>query len=176
MKYGYEGANLAETIDHYRVNGNKIIVTYLDGHEDDNFENNTQTHQYLLAQMKEQAKEFIVATENLTHQQLIEKELESLIINPIFTNRDLILDYTTPYQISALTAIVKTTLKLRALKKYKYYEEIEGKLDEMYHQDITGCWMLLNNGYKTKHDWLDWNTIDDYSLHEIKRIRRQCQK
>ena len=176
MKYGYAYANLGELIRNYKVSNDKIIITFLDGSSKE-IPFTEQNEAELLNEMLKQAK--IMRMNKSEHDLKVEKYDVIRMIPITF------LDYVTAnnsdtYQVvrtlsgvfcglTALTIVTSSFIynlkanELNELKKYKMYLDMK--------EDIDKTDAYLFKGVKTKEMPLNINTLDNYSLNDIKQIR-----
>ena len=180
MKYGYAYANLGELIRNYKVSNDKIIITFLDGSSKE-IPFTEQNEAELLNEMLKQAK--IMRMNKSEHDLKVEKY--DVLRRAIRMIPITFLDYVTAnnsdtYQVvrtlsgvfcglTALTIVTSSvTYNLKAnelneLKKYKMYLDMK--------EDIDKTDAYLFKGVKTKEMPLNINTLDNYSLNDIKQIR-----
>lgn len=180
MKYGYAYANLGELIRNYKVSNDKIIITFLDGSSKE-IPFTEQNEAELLNEMLKQAK--IMRMNKSEHDLKVEKY--DVLRRAIRMIPITFLDYVTAnnsdtYQVvrtlsgvfcglTALTIVTSSFIynlkanELNELKKYKMYLDMK--------EDIDKTDAYLFKGVKTKGMPLNINTLDNYSLNDIKQIR-----
>ena len=180
MKYGYARANFEELIRKYKVSNDKIIITFLDGSRKE-IPFTEQNEAELLNEMLKQAK--IMRMNKSEHD--LEVEKYDALRGAIRMIPITFLDYVTAnksdtYQfvrtlsgvfcgLTALTIVTSSFIynlkanELNELKKYKMYLDMK--------EDIDKTDAYLFKGVKTKGMPLNINTLDNYSLNDIKQIR-----
>lgn len=180
MKYGYARANFEELIRNYKVSNDKIIITFLDGSRKE-IPFTEQNEAELLNEMLKQAK--IMRMNKSEHDLKVEKY--DVLRRAIRMIPITFLDYVTAnnsdtYQVvrtlsgvfcglTALTIVTSSFIynlkanELNELKKYKMYLDMK--------EDIDKTDAYLFKGVKTKGMPLNINTLDNYSLNDIKQIR-----
>lgn len=182
MKFGYEGVRNEELIQKYKVNGDKITIMFLDGtiHEVDLTEENEND---LLSRMLKQAQE---RNESLEMNLAIRERRQAFLWAMYLSMIDLVYINTTINAttdrgeifgtivsgIVGLTIVINGSVckarndEIRELKKYAIYLNIRDRFEEMGDKPI----LLGENG---REEFLNINTLDDYSLHDIKVIRKK---
>ncbi len=180
MKYGYARANFEELIRNYKVSNDKIIITFLDGSRKE-IPFTEQNEAELLNEMLKQAK--IMRMNKSEHVLKVEKydALRGAIrMIPITFSDYVTANKSDTYQVvrtlsgvfcglAALTIVTSSFIynlkanELNELKKYKMYLDMK--------EDIDKTDAYLFKGVKTKGMPLNINTLDNYSLNDIKQIR-----
>ena len=180
MKYGYARANFEELIRNYKVSNDKIIITFLDGSRKE-IPFTEQNEAELLNEMLKQAK--IMRMNKSEHVLKVEKydALRGAIrMIPITFSDYVTANKSDAYQVvrtlagvfwglAALTIVTSSFIynlkanELNELKKYKMYLDMK--------EDIDKTDAYLFKGVKTKGMPLNINTLDNYSLNDIKQIR-----
>lgn len=180
MKYGYARANFEELIRNYKVSNDKIIITFLDGSRKE-IPFTEQNEAELLNEMLKQAK--IMRMNKSEHVLKVEKydALRGAIrMIPITFSDYVTANKSDTYQfvrtlsgvicgLAALTIVTSSFIynlkanELNELKKYKMYLDMK--------EDIDKTDAYLFKGVKTKGMPLNINTLDNYSLNDIKQIR-----
>lgn len=182
MKYGYTGVESKDLIRKYEhnVSNNTIIITFLD---DSSYEvpYNEESEQLILDKMLEQAQQ---RSESRALQNAMQKR--RLAFAKIMLNISTILLNSANYYrtesnntkifCSVLNGIIAVTIALNGaefkftsdeineLKKYDLYLAIKEKLENK--NDSNTCNMTEGN-----LNSLNINTLDNYSLRDIERIR-----
>ena len=186
MKYGYDYESLNKLIDNYRVDNNKIIVTYLDGSREERILNRNE-EKLLLNEMLRQAK---IRNQSDMYSNLKQEKvmltswLVAITSNLLLDTKFLFNDSIGSVLKSILATLgcinsvcvvyggIKYNLlnkKLDELEKYDIYLSIYEELEKCkYNIDIY-------NGVEYKKT-LDINTIDNYTLDEIKLIENNLDK
>lgn len=180
MKYGYNGAELGELIKNYKTSNDKIVITFLDG---SNYEIPlTEENEIdLLKQMLEQAE---VRSRTSSIYVLKQKRKKALILTMIqvgFTLVSIINASTNDSKgikvfasilsgITALTVVANglnykfINDEIKELEKYDIYLQIRARLENIGDPNLF-------NGIKKQEAPLNINTLDSYSLNDIKKIR-----
>lgn len=185
MKYGYIGIGVheSELIQNYEILDNKIIITYLDGSKkEEPF--TKKNEKKLLCKMLKQAKDRSkslelnnikkVREERIFSDVLTETGLGSLLLtNLIYQNnpgniRDLsIIIAGLGFSAIAVTSILSyksKSDKIKELEKYDIYLAIRKQLENSTDPNLF-------DGVKSKEKILNINTLDHYSLNDLKKIR-----
>lgn len=179
MKYGYEDVDLGELISNYKIVGNNIIVTFLDGSYY-RLPNTKENELKILKLMLEQAQKrsesnALVSAEKKRKEQLRWTiGIVGLDLINIFSicaaNSDAMRIFTSILGILTTTTATSWVVSYRRfnelvkeLEKYDIYLSIKDQIDD---NDLE-----LFNGVKKSSDVLNINTLDDYSLRDIKTIQ-----
>lgn len=186
MKHGYQGAECGELIKNYKPSNDKIIITFLDG---SNYEIplTKENENDLLNQMLEQAQKRSESSSLYDAKQKRKRALIWTMTQVGFTILDIITASTADNSknlriftsvlggITALTAVIYgleykfKNDEIKELEKYDIYLSIKSKLDNT--TDLN-----LFNGIKTQEKALNINTLDNYSLSDIKKIRDNLKR
>ena len=179
MKYGYENVDLGELISNYKIVGNDIIVTFLNGNYY-RLHNTKENELKILRLMLEQAQNRSDSNALVSAQKKRKEQLRWTIgitgfdlIN-IFsicaTNSDAMRIFasilgilTTATAASWVVSYRRFNELVKELEKYDIYLSIKDQIDD---NDLE-----LFNGVKKSSDVLNINTLDDYSLRDIKTIQ-----
>ena len=188
MKHGYDGANLEKIIKNYKIIDDKIIINFLDGGKYE-IPLTKQNEIDLLNKMFDQATE---RNNNSSINEL--KQLKKLFINGAVINSILcgqsVLNYSAMdpeniiskfcafifgcASVSAIAYGIEYILlanRIMELEKYDIYLQIKSKLENVDNPT------LFNGIKKSKNTTpLNINTLDNYSLSDIKNIRDNLKK
>lgn len=181
MKYGYVGVGVKESelIQNYQIIDDKIIITYLDGSQKEK-PFTKENEKKLLCEMLRQAIERSKSPELYNTKKSRKDRLSSDIVTEItlaaLLSSNLRLNDIKDWGvivagaglgivaiISILSYISKSD-KIKELEKYDIYLEIKKQLENSTDPNLF-------NGVKNKEEILNINTLDHYSLKDIKRIR-----
>lgn len=187
MKYGYKGVELKNLIGKYEhnVSNNTIKITFLD---DSSYEVpfTEENEQLILDKMLEQAK---ARSESNALQNAIQKrridfplimlKLSAFMVNSANHNgansKESKIIYSVLGGLIAITIVLDgvelkfTSDEIKELKKYDIYLAIKDKLESKINCDTCN---MTDSNLST----LNINTLDNYSLGEIKRIRDNLDK
>ena len=181
MKHGYEGADSGVLINNYKSNENKIVITFLDGNTYEipfTKENEKELLNIMLGQAKEREKSnamndalkkrkhllislAIVASSTIASSYFFSTVKHSLLETIAFLIGG----------VCGITLISNTIVwhfsnkEIQELDKYSLYLSIMDELE--VNQDPN----ILNGVRKKEDDTLNINTIDNYSLKEMKKIK-----
>lgn len=184
MKYGYEGANLGELIQNYKIFNNKLIVTFLDNsicEKPLTKENEIELLNKMLEQAQSRSESS--ALHNAKSQLQLTCCLSILSMTSVILNSKNVYDFSIKdygdfiTYFSFLLTIIPGFIfidnvprykskyaEIKELEKYAIYLSIRTKLN-----NITDY--RLFNGVKSQEILLNINTLDNYSLKDIRRIR-----
>lgn len=185
MKHGYEGAESGELIQNYKTSNDKIIITFLDGSNYEiplTEENETD----LLNQMLEQAEERSKKSSIYDLKQKRKTALIWTITQVGFTLLNIVNASTTDLKgirvfasilggITALTVVTNgldykfKNDEIKELEKYDIYLSIRARLENISDPNLF-------NGIKKQETPLNINTLDSYSLNDIKKIRDNLKR
>ena len=180
MNYGYEGANLSHIIKKYDIIDNKIVITFLDGHHREE-PLTKQNEQKVLEEMLFQARDRSNSQALDEVSNMRKDELRWLMAEAGFTilaGLSACLAKQEWLRISAMilggfaggmTANWVLSYRrynevVKELVKYDIYLSMRQQLEE--NKDLNAF-----NGINNPHGLLNINTLDNYSLKEIKRIQ-----
>lgn len=185
MKYGYSFAELEDIIENYKTSKDKIIITFLDG---SNYEIplTEKNERDLLNQMIEQARVRSNSSALYDAKEKRKKTLMWTISQISFTVLNIILFSTSDIKamrvftgvlgsIIAITAVIDgfgykfTCDEIKELEKYDIYLSIMSKLENATDPNLF-------NGVKKQEEPLNINTLDNYSLKDIKKIRDNLKR
>lgn len=187
MKYGYKGVELKDLIEKYEhnVSNNTIKITFLD---DSSYEVpfTEENEQLILDKMLEQAKarSESEALQNAIQKRRIDFPLMMLKVSALMINsannsgansKESKIIYSVLEGLIAVTIVLDgVELKfisdeIKELKKYDIYLAIKDKLESKINCDTCN---MTDSNLST----LNINTLDNYSLGEIKRIRDNLDK
>lgn len=184
MKYGYEGVELGELIQNYKISNDKIIITFLDG---SNYEMplTEKNEKALLNQMIQQAQERRESQSLYDAKQKRDKALIRMM--PLGTFIMIIIASAitdlknTKFLIGALSGITAIPLvtnglaykyridEIKELEKYDIYLSIAEKLENITDPNLF-------NGVTKQEEAFNINTLDNYSLSDIKKIRDNLKR
>ncbi len=186
MKHGYEGAEAGELIQNYKTSNDKIIITFLDG---TNYEMplTEENEANLLNKMLEQAEE----RKGLSIYDLNQKRTKALIwtitqvgctaLNilgaSIADSKGMRVFASIVSGITALNVVMNgldyrfKNDEIKELEKYDIYLQIRTRLENADDSN------LFNGIRKRKQETpLNINTLDNYSLNDIKKIRDNLKR
>lgn len=185
MNYSYDGAETKEIIQNYKTSNNKIIITFLDG---TNYETplTEENEINLLNKMLEQAEErsqkmsiYDLKKERTGTFNFIMTYLGITVLsisNASTTNsKDIRCLTSLVGGITALNVILDMVKykqkndKIKELKKYDIYLQIREILKDINDPNLF-------NGVKKQEEPLNINTLDSYSLSDIKKIRNNLKR
>ena len=185
MKNGYNNIDLAELIESYKAIDNKIIITFLD---DSTYtipltEDNENK---LLSKMLEQAQERSESSALEKAKAGRKKALREAVVQTGFTISTLVTASITNLKgiriitgvlavFLAMTAIVETlgykidNDEIKELEKYDIYLSIRERLENITDPNLF-------NGVKKAKLPLNINTLDNYSLKDLQKIRDNLKR
>lgn len=185
MKYGYEGAKVSELIGNYKIDGDKIVVTFLDNSK---FEVafTESTEKAILEEMLKQARERNSSDEMSAVQKRKNKAIKLSIyefIMGLFAGtlgclslNELELLYPT---ISVGLVSIGLTIngyncgiakaEIEELEKYSIYLRIKDKIEKT-PSDTLFC------GVKNKKRSITINTLDNFTLGDVKIIEQNVRR
>ena len=186
MKHGYEGVEAGELIQNYKTSNDKIIITFLDG---TNYEMplTEENEANLLNKMLEQAEE----RKELSIYDLNQKRTKALIwtitqvgctaLNilgaSIADSKGMRVFASIVSGITALNVVMNgldyrfKNDEIKELEKYDIYLQIRTRLENADDSN------LFNGIRKRKQETpLNINTLDNYSLNDIKKIRDNLKR
>ena len=185
MKHGYEGAESGELIQNYKTSNDKIIITYLDG---TNYEIPlTEENEIdLLNQMLEQAEERSKKSSIYDLKQNRKKALILTMTQVGVTALNILNASTADSKgmrvfasifggITALTVVLNgldykfENDEIKELEKYDIYLQIRARLENINDP-------ILFNGIRKQEAPLNINTLDNYSLNDIIKIRDNLKR
>lgn len=186
MKFGYEGANLSELIRKYKVSNQMMAINFLDDKGSFIIPYNEEVEQQIQDYMIEQAK---LRKENMDLNEYnndlsrtvslslvgggfsIFSTVGLITAEQIFTQSYFgsLLVYAGAITILSSLVAIKQNKKVKELKKYDIYLSIREQLDNI-------CDTKLYEGVSPKRQSLNINTLDDYSLKELKDISSNLKK
>lgn len=184
MKFGYRGADLGELVSHYEISDDEIEVTFLDGSKANipfTEENETKLLEYMIEQAEERRDNSKIynVEGKLKRESIIDLSfyLPVIAVSVYAMSRALHYDvqsrliYETVYAtacfnfgLSLYSEEKKRYEKYSELEKYDIYLAIREKLEEA--DDIR-----VFNGVKMTDNVLNINTLDNYSVKDMKKIR-----
>lgn len=184
MKFGYDSADSKYLIQNYSIENGKIIINFLDGsHYDiDLTENNEQT---LLNKMLDQAEKR--NNSNALHKALFSRKVKLLptlsngILATLMLGNYIVYSKKIVLLIGLLASLCAGKYggqfksysdEVNELIKYDIYLSIRERLEKINDPNIFSG---IDNGQTL----LNINTLDNYSLKEIKQIRKNlalCEK
>lgn len=185
MKHGYEGAEAGELIQNYKTSNDKIIITFLDG---TNYEMplTEENEANLLNQMLEQAEE---RNKELSIYDLKQERTKALIWTmtqvgytalsilgaSIADSKGMRVFASIVSGITALTVVMKgldyifKNDEIKELEKYDIYLQIRTRLENADDSNLF-------NGIRKQETPLNINTLDNYSLNDIIKIRDNLKR
>ena len=185
MNYGYEGTELGELIQNYKTSNDKIIITFLDG---TNYEIplTEENEIELLNQMFEQAEERRKKSSIDDLKQKRKKALMWAMIQAGVTVLNMVDAFTTDSKgmrvfasflggITAAAVVVNgldyqfSNDEIKELEKYDIYLQIRVRLENINDPNLF-------NGVERREASLNINTLDSYSLSDIKKIRNNLNR
>lgn len=185
MKYGYEGAETGELIQNYKTSNDKIIITFLDG---SNYEIplTQENENDLLNQMLEQAQERSESSSLYDAKKRRIKALIWTITQVGFTMLSIFNYFNADSKgkrifnsviagITALTVVIDglsykfSNDEIKELEKYDIYLSIRERLENANDPNLF-------NGIIKQGVQLNINTLDNYSLNDIKKIRDNLKR
>ena len=185
MKYSYEGAETGELIQNYKTSNDKIIITFLDG---SNYEIplTQENENDLLNQMLEQAQERSESSSLYDAKKRRIKALIWTITQVGFTMLGIFNYFNADSKckrifasviagITALTVVIDglsykfSNDEIKELEKYDIYLSIREKLENANDPNLF-------NGIIKQGVQLNINTLDNYSLNDIKKIRDNLKR
>ena len=185
MNYGYEGTELGELIQNYKTSNDKIIITFLDG---TNYEIplTEENEIELLNQMFEQAEERRKKSSIDDLKQKRKKALMWAMIQAGVTVLNMVDAFTTDSKgmrvfasflggITAAAVVVNgldyqfSNDEIKELEKYDIYLQIRARLENINDPNLF-------NGVERREASLNINTLDSYSLSDIKKIRNNLNR
>lgn len=190
MKYGYIGGNLGELVQNFKIKDDKIVITFLDGNKNE-INLNEENKQKILNLMIDQAKyrNLVLRAEDLKDKRI--SECVSLLINMGATSLNVFNFCTIDIKsLKILSVILGSAAGYYLLKHIIIYLHTTGKIKELEKYDIYLSNMEniekninnsnLFNGIKRKighlNEEFNINTLDNYSLKDIKKIRDNLTK
>lgn len=186
MKFGYKGAENNDLIEHFESIDNKIIIYFLDGSKLEiplTLDNEHNLLNKMLVQAHNRANSSALADA----QERRKNALKWIIIHSINTTFDLITVNISAVQSTKVFASIIGTITGLLLvifgKEYKFRKEEIAELEkyDIYLSIIEKIEQVLNNevvfaDIKFSFSELNINTLDNYSLEEIKIIRNNLIK
>ena len=185
MKYGYEGAETGELIQNYKTSNDKIIITFLDG---SNYEIplTQENENDLLNQMLEQAQERSESSSLYDAKKRRIKALIWTITQVGFTMLSIFNYFNADSKgkriftsvisgITVLTVVIDglrykfSNDEIKELEKYDIYLSIRERLENTNDPNLF-------NGIIKQGVQLNINTLDNYSLNDIKKIRDNLKR
>ena len=185
MKHGYKGAESGELIQNYKTSNDKIIITFLDG---TNYEIPlTEENEIdLLNQMLEQAEERSKKSSIYDLKQKRKKALIWTMTQVGFTILNIVNASTTDSKgmrvfagilggITAFTVVINgldykfKNDEIKELEKYDIYLQIRARLENINDPNLF-------NGIRKQETPLNINTLDNYSLNDIIKIRDNLKR
>lgn len=185
MNYGYEGTELGELIQNYKTSNDKIIITFLDG---TNYEIplTEENEIELLNQMFEQAEERRKKSSIDDLKQKRKNALMWAMIQAGVTVLNMVDAFTTDSKgmrvfasflggITAAAVVVNgldyqfSNDEIKELEKYDIYLQIRARLENINDPNLF-------NGVERREASLNINTLDSYSLSDIKKIRNNLNR
>lgn len=186
MKYGYGNVKNEELIQNYKTSDDKIVITFLDG---SNYEIplTEENEVDLLNQMLEQAYDRSKSWALCNAKQKKEKALKWVIaevsltlldvLNATINDSNIIRIFCGIFGCITSLCIVKNSVKykfgndeIKELQKYDIYLSIREALEK----NIADLNLL--KGVKSHQEVLNINTLDDYSLNDIKIVQRNLRR
>ncbi len=179
MKYGYDGINSSDLIGNYEILNDKIIIKYLDGSSSE-IKYTKQDEIKLLNKMFNQA----IARSNSYALYFAKSKKRDAIFNEVLSfcalglvnvpvNSNLMIEYIIPL-------IYNICFPIFAIHNYLKYSDVKDEVNELKKYDIylhlRHTLLLLKNnpnafnGIEKKGE-LNINTLDNYSLRDMKKIR-----
>ena len=185
MKNRYDGAESEELIENYEISNDKIVITFLDGSNLEvplTEENETNLLNQMLKQAEERSKKSSIYD-------LKQKKKKALIFAiaqagatmlnaATFSTTDQKEDATFASILGGLTALATVLYSLgykfisdeiRELEKYDIYLSIRESLEATDDPNIF-------SGIKKQGMPLNINTLDGYSLSDMKKIRKNLKR
>lgn len=184
MKYGYEGADLSELINNYKVEGDKIVVTFLDK---STFEValTEGTEKTLLEEMLKQAYDGSTSEEMCLAQKRKRRAItlgiyQSIIgISAAFfacTNYNNVQFFTIFFTGLVGIGITLNGIdykiqksEIEELEKYDLYLNLRRKIVGVPNE-------ILFAGIKSDERNININNLDDFSLSDVKRINQNIKR
>ena len=184
MKYGYEGANLSELINNYKIEGDKIVVTFLDK---STFEVafTEGTEKVLLEEMLKQAYDRNASDEIWQAQKRKRRAIMWIIYEAILGSLAGVLSYFNKDEHQTLNMIFFGAngiliamngidykiqkSEIEELEKYSIYLAIKDKIEKTPSS-------ALFSGIKNKERSITINTLDNFTLSDIKKIEKNVDR
>ena len=180
MKHGYDGAELGELIQNYKTSNDKIIITFLDG---SNYEIplTEEKEMDLLNQMLEQAEERSMKSSIYDLKQKRKEPLVWAMVHVGFALLNIVGASISDSQgmrvFGSLLCggVIALSVVTNGLDyKFKSDEIKELEKYDIYLQNINDP--NLFNGIKEQEAPLNINTLDGYSLNDIKKNRDNLKR
>ena len=184
MKYGYEGADLSELINNYKIEGDKIVITYLDKSTFD-VAFTESTEKTLLEEMLKQAYDRNASEEMCLAQKRKRRATMLIVYETIvgalvgvlsFINKDElqtldILFLEADAMFITLNGIDYKIQKseIEELEKYDLYLNMRSKIVGVPNE-------ILLNGIKSDERGISINNLDNFSLSDGKRINQNINR
>ena len=184
MKYGYEGADLSELINNYKVEGDKIVVTFLDK---STFEValTEGTEKTLLEEMLKQAYDRNTSEEMCLAQKRKRRAITLGIYQSIigisaaffaFANYNNVQFFTIFFTGLVGIGITLNGIdykiqksEIEELEKYDLYLNLRRKIVGVPNK-------ILFAGIKSDERNININNLDDFSLSDVKRINQNIKR
>ena len=184
MKYGYEGAELSELINNYKVEGDKIVVAFLDR---STFEValTEGTEKTLLEEMLKQAYDRNASQEMFLAQRRKRRTTMWIIYETILGALAGVLSFINKDELHTLNMIffganaMLITLngidykiqksKIEELEKYDLYLNLRRKIVGVPNE-------ILFAGIKSDERNININNLDNFSLSDVKKINRNIKR
>lgn len=187
MNYGYENKEDKEIIKNYNKENDILIINYLDGSQQEILLTD-ENEKKLLSEMLEQAKErnnssTIEKTERSRNRFLFQEILCLLFASSnmlravrcsISNEKFLALVYPLLAGACGVLAVINDVEyklyneKLDEFKKYAVYIDLLNKLEKLNENE-------KNNLLKIENNYININTLDNFSLKEIKKLRNHIE-
>ena len=176
MKHGYEGAESGELIQNYKTSNDKIIITFLDG---TNYEiplteeneidllNQIKSSIYDLKQKRKKALIWTMTQVGFTILNIVNASTTDSKGMRVFAS---ILGGITAFNvvIKGLDYKFKND-EIKELEKYEIYLQIRARLENINDPNLF-------NGIRKQETPLNINTLDNYSLNDIIKIRDNLKR
>lgn len=173
MKFTYDEADKSQTISCYEVDGIKYIIKYLDGTKDEFISYNPDEERKLQEKMIEQAidRDAHISLEDLKQNKKACKLLTilAIITSAIFLKRgeDTLKWITIIEGLISGLGFIEERKKINELVKYRIFLEIMNDIKKVHESELLKC-IEFDNFYQIP---LNINTLDGYSLNDMKKIR-----
>ena len=183
MKYGYTNADIKNIISYYKIDNDKLVVIYLDGHEKTYDKEKEQEiidlmiNQATLRQKSNTLSLFMQDKKDNIQMAISKGAIATifLAISSVVKDERLALGFVVGGSFAAFTAILDGSQmidlhhKVEELKKYKIFLSRLAELEEFKNNES-----IYNGIENTKP--LTINTIDGFTLSDVKRISYNLDK
>jgi len=177
MKYGYNGASERELIANYKIVDDKIVILYLDGYAE-KIPYTKSNEDIIIAKMITQAEVRRDSEAERISNTNMKKALTVGLGSGAVTLASLGLtqfgEYISiffgPIALYNLIYMLQQNANIKELKKYDIYLKIREEI-EKYQNNPS-----LYNNVKTRNNSLNINTLDNYSLKDLRVIKANLEQ